>query len=541
MAIIINGRGRVGARPSSGGGTPAPSYLLDTYSGAAVAYSLRKLSSTYNGSAIRVRRSSDNTEMNIGFNSDGSLNTSALLTFVGGGSGYVTTWYDQSGNKKNATRTVASDQPIIVSSGSIVNDSSLPCINFDSYRPLLTPTITYSSAFTIAHVTTQTTVNYLLGSSTGGIIYNGSLYGAGANFGAYDGSNFRAITGGNLNRNLGYFNMKTSKLFVSLNNSSDTDTGSFSTSLTLGGDVLNGVGGRDVGIDGLYFKGKIQEIILFTSEQSANKSGINTNINNYYSIYTPLDSDAAAFVSAAGITNSTQMSAVNTLVTSLKSSGVWNKMKAIYPVVGGNATAHSKNLKNPSQYNLTFSSGWSHSSNGMTPNGSAYASTSLIPRSVLSTNSTHISYYSRTNKLGSNECEMGTNQVQNEKKNYMCYDAYNTNYIGVNQYGDSTGTRLPNTLGMLLLSRNDSTQFNKFFNNSKEVITHHNSTTTHPLAGTATKQMTLGCIRDGDTTNRLYSTKECAFSTIGDGLTDSEASAFYTAVQAFQTTLGRQV
>jgi hypothetical protein len=284
MAIIINGRGRVGARVATGGGAPSYNYLLDTYSGAAVAYSLRKLSSTYNGNCIRVRRSSDNTEQNIGFVSN-VLDTASLLTFVGAGNGFVTTWYDQSGNSKNATRTVASDQPIIVSSGSIVNDSSLPCINFDSYRPLLTPSITYSSAFTVAHVTTQTTVNYLLGSSTGGVIYNGSLYGASANFGGYDGSNFRGITGGNLNRNLGYFNMKTSKLFVSLNNSSDIDAGSFASSLTLGGDSLHGVGGRDVGTDGLYFKGKIQEIILFTSEQSANKSGINTNINNYYNIY----------------------------------------------------------------------------------------------------------------------------------------------------------------------------------------------------------------------------------------------------------------
>ena len=36
--------------------------LLDIHSGASVAYSLRKISSTYNGSAIRVRRSSDNAE-----------------------------------------------------------------------------------------------------------------------------------------------------------------------------------------------------------------------------------------------------------------------------------------------------------------------------------------------------------------------------------------------------------------------------------------------------------------------------------------------
>jgi hypothetical protein len=128
---IINGVGRVGIRVTSGS-SPAPSYLLDTYSGAAVAYSLRKLSSTYSGSAIRVRRSSDNTEMNIGFNSDGSLNTSALLTFVGVGNGFVTTWYDQSGNNVNANQTVAASQPLIVNSGILNVVNGKPSVYFNN-------------------------------------------------------------------------------------------------------------------------------------------------------------------------------------------------------------------------------------------------------------------------------------------------------------------------------------------------------------------------------------------------------------------------
>ena len=68
---IINGRGRVGIRRS--GAVAAASYLLDTYSGSAVAYSLRKLSLAYSGSAIRVRRSSDNAEQNIGFDASGNF------------------------------------------------------------------------------------------------------------------------------------------------------------------------------------------------------------------------------------------------------------------------------------------------------------------------------------------------------------------------------------------------------------------------------------------------------------------------------------
>lgn len=75
------GQGRVGWK--SPGGPITPSYLLDTYSGAAAAYSLRKLRTAYTGNAIRVRRSSDNTSQDIGFNADGTLDTTAMLSFVG--------------------------------------------------------------------------------------------------------------------------------------------------------------------------------------------------------------------------------------------------------------------------------------------------------------------------------------------------------------------------------------------------------------------------------------------------------------------------
>jgi hypothetical protein len=67
--------------------------LLDTYSGAAAAYSLRLLRSAYTGDAIRVRRASDNTEQNIGFVNN-ELDTSSLTSFCSGTNGFVTTWYD---------------------------------------------------------------------------------------------------------------------------------------------------------------------------------------------------------------------------------------------------------------------------------------------------------------------------------------------------------------------------------------------------------------------------------------------------------------
>ena len=112
-------------------GASAAALLLDTYSGAAVAYSLRKLRSGYSGSAIRVRRSSDNTEQDIGFTNN-ELDTTSLTSFVGANDGYITTIYDQSGNSNNLTQATASNQGVIVSSGTINTVNSKPCINLSA-------------------------------------------------------------------------------------------------------------------------------------------------------------------------------------------------------------------------------------------------------------------------------------------------------------------------------------------------------------------------------------------------------------------------
>jgi hypothetical protein len=103
--------------------------LLDEYPGAAVAYSLRRISSSYNGSAIRVRRSSDNSEQDIGFLNNG-LDTTTLTSFVGSGNGFVTTWYDQSGNGKTAVQSTSSRQPRIVNNGTIEYKGVRPIMRF---------------------------------------------------------------------------------------------------------------------------------------------------------------------------------------------------------------------------------------------------------------------------------------------------------------------------------------------------------------------------------------------------------------------------
>jgi len=97
---------------------------------AASAYSLRRLSRSWTGAAIRVRRSSDNAEIDIGFIREG-LDVVALLAFVGTGNGFVVIWYDQSGNNRNVTQVTASNQPRIVQAGAVNTLNSRPSIYFN--------------------------------------------------------------------------------------------------------------------------------------------------------------------------------------------------------------------------------------------------------------------------------------------------------------------------------------------------------------------------------------------------------------------------
>lgn len=247
------------------------------------------------------------------------------------------------------------------------------------------------------------------------------------------------------------------------------------------------------------------------------------------------DPDAETFFTAASITDSTQKSAVNQLVLDLKSYNIWTKMKALYPIVGGSASSHAVNLKTPGTYNLTFSTGWTHASTGMTPNGtSAFANTSLIPSSVLSQNSKHISFYSRTNTTGT-EIEIGsaTGAGATDAGSLLEIRTTNTTYFRINSgityitYVDS------DSRAFYVGNRTASNVINGWRNSTKVA----NGTTASN--GLSTRSIWIGGLNSASTP--FYSTKQCAFASIGDGLTDTEATDFYTAVNAYQTTLSRNV
>lgn len=257
-----------------------------------------------------------------------------------------------------------------------------------------------------------------------------------------------------------------------------------------------------------------------------------TSSNSLY-IY---DTDANAFISAASITNNTQKAAVNKLVADLKGYSIWTKMKAIYPIVGGTASSHAVNLKTPGTYNMTFASGMTHSSTGMISNGtSGYGNCNLDPSSVLTLNNTHISFYSRTSTIASTI--IGDMSVAIAGAPPAIGLGTNTGVEFSDHYNFPTGrisSSIASATGMYIGTRTTSTNHKLYKNGIQLGVSTLTNTLSLPNANIYVCGANL-------TTTTSYSNKQCAFASIGDGLSDTEAANFYTAVQAYQTTLGRNV
>ena len=265
------------------------SYLLDQYSGAAAAYSLRLLDCDYAGSAIRVRRSSDNTEQDIGF-VNGNLDTASLKTFVGTGGtddGFVVTWYDQSGNGSNVTQSTSGNQPLIMDNGVVIRQNGNPSIYFDGSNDYLTIASLTLNTYLSLYLVVKSPAPFLEQSDNAGI--NNGFFFYGNNYSSWlfrrsslhyaDGvANW---TGGNFVLADLQYNGSGSYYKNSVVQSNNVISGS-ALSNTSATAVFN-IMARPTG--SLYFSGHVSELVIYDSDKSADASNIRININTYYSIY----------------------------------------------------------------------------------------------------------------------------------------------------------------------------------------------------------------------------------------------------------------
>jgi hypothetical protein len=258
--------------------------LLDSYSGASVAYSLRKLSATYSGSAIRVRRSGDNSEQNIGFDAGGNLDTTGLLSFVGSGSGFVTTWYDQSGNGNHAFQTSASVQPQIVSNGSLILRNSKPYIEATSSRYFQFTNELYNAAG--SEYSLWMTYVKDTGGNQAILLTNGNSY-MWLDYGIQQ--SFSPNTATNISAHA------TNTLYLINNMAGNSGSTQYRNSLSIGSSGAPGVA-RATHLPSASFrtaKITMSEFIYYPTNKTSQRVGISANINGYYSIHTP---NGSAFV-----------------------------------------------------------------------------------------------------------------------------------------------------------------------------------------------------------------------------------------------------
>jgi hypothetical protein len=247
------------------------------------------------------------------------------------------------------------------------------------------------------------------------------------------------------------------------------------------------------------------------------------------------DADAQAYFTAnTSITSAADKNAINTFYLGLKSDGIYTKIKAMYLPIWGSAASCKWNLVNPldsdAAFRLTFSTGWTFSSSGMTP-VIAYANTQLNC-TILTTNSVHISTYVRTNQINNAVPIGATNNTSFLQMNI-------STSIGYYYYSGSLLTELSSSLadskGFFVSTTSANNNRKTFRNGVQQQLLTSAINTSYPNLN-----IWLGS-RNYNNSASTSTDQEISFSSIGDGLTDTEANNFYTRVNTLMTYFGINV
>jgi hypothetical protein len=287
---------------------PGYTGILDTYTGSYFGYSVRRLSGAYNGYCMQVKRSSDSSVLDVGFDSNGNLDTGSITTFVGGGDGWVNIWYDQSGNGINITPdSTTGNGFFIVSSGTLrtLNGKAAP------YTPR-------GNEYNLGNNSISITSNNIQWTNVSGVDDDTQTYNV---YG-------RVLSMKNTSNSLDYDNCNSiinfysrlapfSSNMIVYQNNGYTTTGrpytldtqnlnfNYKDGNTVGGNTnggsnnssTTGCGTTNLNINQMRLgndyqtpsdsnlTGWIQEVILWPTYTSGNQSGIVTNTNNYFGTF----------------------------------------------------------------------------------------------------------------------------------------------------------------------------------------------------------------------------------------------------------------
>jgi len=246
---------------------------LDTYTGASAAYSVRLLRTAYTGSCMRVREDGGNTETDIGFNGSGNLDTAAIASHCGSNNGFIRYWYDQSGNANDAGQATSGSQPQIYNGTAVITENGKPVITCGNGQQFEFNDASGTDNTFTAVIHQDATRAGLISNPGGnvglGLADNGS---AGLDFGFgtptyfVDGSSFSFTRGAMYTASLNQI------LFTAITGDPAR------TTLVTGYATATS-----------FYSYNMQELIQWPSDQTSptnNRTGIETNINDYFDIYT---------------------------------------------------------------------------------------------------------------------------------------------------------------------------------------------------------------------------------------------------------------
>ena len=400
-----------------------PSFLLDDYTGAAAGYSLRNLSSSWTTSdVVEVRRSSDNATS--GFTAT-EVSDGTMLAWVGTGgtdNGFVTTWYDQSGNTNNAVQATTTKQPKIVSAGAVVVENSKPALSFDGgdYFQDTFAVGTTNTGFIVGKAQVADAffddIAVVNGNNIRTISATEVRYTTNSGGGGTANYFIHTVPSGTWNnQNLISYISDGANSQVGVNGSATTGSVANPTNVT--GVTIGAAQNGNAGVTGT-----MQEVIVYPSNQLSNTFNIEANINTEYSIYTQEFSEEAQNyfnrLNGAGDTTYTAYKEpLANYIDSLVALGgaYWDDMESAASFVGVGIQGVTVPLRDgmPTLTNNNFVAGDLNQLTGLKGDASTKYISTGVNATSLSLNDNSISVYLTESRDATNKRYMGNSIAAN--------------------------------------------------------------------------------------------------------------------------------